>query len=475
MAAPIHASAIESSLDTRLHHSVPVRQDNEPRRGAGRPRKDYEQRTTLFDSVQDLKTALKEAIDNASQNSEPERVSCAFTLSLVATIECLWPRGPAGSFKTSNGTTPGGDAPTRSVYELCNIVDQKERLKWQRAAGKGIQKAVEDLDGFKYCFNNNWTSKDDDGCRFSYNCLDSLENSDRLVNGFKRTTPARRRPEAGTRGVRKPTYDCRGHVAVKFSGVRQIIEVVYKHTALHKTVAERAPPPRKSNPRKPSFRNTPAGREYFAKLSAAMERAFLPEDYQSPSEDDHTFFENAPTAKSTSAPNSRPRPRIMSRPPNPDNPQEGHGSSKSPNQPPSATKHRTGGPNKKTTAGQANGKKSAAGKTKIAEDASLSLADLLRQQMAEFESPTSTTQPPPIQRPQPYPALDFASLPYATPSAMPPYSQPWAPAPFAMSPPVPKPWEMPRPPNGQHQQHIGSQPSTNRNKSPSPDPWFPTR
>ncbi|KAH0302771.1 hypothetical protein KCU74_g18120, partial [Aureobasidium melanogenum] len=121
---------------------------------------------------------------------------------------------------------------------------------WQRAAAKGIVHQIQDLDGFKYCFNNNWSSKDDNGYRYSYTCLDSLENKDRHANGFRATNAATRRPGANTRGVRKPTYDCKGQIAVKFSAMRQSVEVVYKHHAIHKTVAERRPPPRKDSKRK---------------------------------------------------------------------------------------------------------------------------------------------------------------------------------------------------------------------------------
>ncbi|KAG9665873.1 hypothetical protein KCU76_g18187, partial [Aureobasidium melanogenum] len=84
----------------------------------------------------------------------------------------------------------------------------------------------------------------------SYTCLDSLENKDRHANGFRATNAATRRPGANTRGVRKPTYDCKGQIAVKFSAMRQSVEVVYKHHAIHKTVAERRPPPRKDSKRK---------------------------------------------------------------------------------------------------------------------------------------------------------------------------------------------------------------------------------
>lgn len=228
-----------------------------------RPRKDYTN-LDVFDSLEDLKTALRQYIDNATNETIPQYVSCAMTLALTATLPLKSPlEGPyaqggpnflpldvlAGETNDA-GDDAATNCPVKSIYDLVNITELKERQIWQRAAAKGIVTAVQDLDGFKYCFNNNWTSKDDDGYRYSYTCLDSLENKDRHANGFRATNAAKRRPGANTRGVRKPTYDCKGQIAVKFSGVRQSVEVVYKHHPIHKTVAERKPPPRKDAKRK---------------------------------------------------------------------------------------------------------------------------------------------------------------------------------------------------------------------------------
>lgn len=228
-----------------------------------RPRKDYTNLETLFDSLDDLKTALRQYMDNATAEAAPGYVSCAMTLSSHAILPLKSPlEGPyaqggpnflafdvldSSSISNDNNIPAPEMFPTRTVQDLVDIVELKERQIWQRAAAKGVVNAIQDLDGFKYCFNNNWTSKDDNGYRYSYTCLDSLENKDRHANGFRATNAAKRRPGANTRGVRKPTYDCKGQIAVKFSGVRQSVEVVYKHHPIHKTVAERRPPPRKDS------------------------------------------------------------------------------------------------------------------------------------------------------------------------------------------------------------------------------------
>lgn len=50
--------------------------------------------------------------------------------------------------------------------------------------------------------------------------------------------------------VVKPVYDCKGTLHVKFSAVKQNLEVQYKHIPIHKTYDERAPPPRRDSKRR---------------------------------------------------------------------------------------------------------------------------------------------------------------------------------------------------------------------------------
>jgi hypothetical protein len=49
--------------------------------------------------------------------------------------------------------------------------------------------------------------------------------------------------------VQKPVYDCKGIIAVKFSAVKQNLQVQYKHVPVHKSYEERAPPPRRGTNR----------------------------------------------------------------------------------------------------------------------------------------------------------------------------------------------------------------------------------
>jgi len=215
--------------------------------GPGKPRKDYTTAETSFDTLEDFKNALQQTLSNARQGDFTERISQAMTFSSSALLpidhnnQLTQPSPPRDDHDKTNTF--------KSVYELCDYEDQKERQKWQRGAARGLMAAVREVDGFKYSVNNIWASKDDKGYRFSYTCLDSLENKDRHANSLRRAAMQRVETPPHMR-ARKETYDCGGQVSVKFSGSRHIVEVIYKHTAVHTTVAERAPAPR------PNRRNT---------------------------------------------------------------------------------------------------------------------------------------------------------------------------------------------------------------------------
>ncbi|KAL9108441.1 MAG: hypothetical protein Q9227_006775 [Pyrenula ochraceoflavens] len=114
------------------------------------------------------------------------------------------------------------------------------RLK-QRAIARACMEAIARVDHYKYSYNNDWMSKEDQALRFSFFCNDSLWNKMRTVNAGKR--------RAGQR-AHKPVYDCKGYVSVKFSAVKQNLEVSYKHVPCHKTYDERAPPPRRDSKRR---------------------------------------------------------------------------------------------------------------------------------------------------------------------------------------------------------------------------------
>jgi hypothetical protein len=114
-------------------------------------------------------------------------------------------------------------------------------LKKQRVVSKQCILAIQGVDGFRYSFHNSWKSGEDNAYRFSYYCNDSLLNKDRVANG-----------KAGTKGRRatKPVYDCKGGITIKFSCIRQCVDVIYKHVPCHPTYLQRAPIPRKDAKRR---------------------------------------------------------------------------------------------------------------------------------------------------------------------------------------------------------------------------------
>jgi len=227
--------------------------------GPGKPRKDYTSAEASFETLDDFKNALQQALTDARQDDYTERISQSMTFSSSALLPIdhnnqLGQPSPPHDDQDQTNTF-------RSVYDLCDYEDQKERQKWQRGAARGLIAAVRDVDGFKYSVNNIWSSKDDKGYRFSYTCLDSLENKDRHANSLRKAamqqvdTPPHMR-------ARKETYDCGGQVSVKFSGARHIVEVIYKHTAVHTTVAERAPAPRSNRRDTDTLDQSPEHSEY---------------------------------------------------------------------------------------------------------------------------------------------------------------------------------------------------------------------
>jgi hypothetical protein len=128
-----------------------------------------------------------------------------------------------------------------SVIDALNQPDPKEQLRKQKSIAKSIVEAMADLDGFRYSFHNNWLSKEDEACRFSYYCNDSTLNKGRAAN-----------EGAGMEGKKKvkPVYDCKGAIWIKFSITKNNLEVQYRHIPVHKTYEERAPPPRRDSKRR---------------------------------------------------------------------------------------------------------------------------------------------------------------------------------------------------------------------------------
>ncbi|KXS96357.1 hypothetical protein AC578_3081 [Pseudocercospora eumusae] len=210
-----------------------------------------------FDSLDALSEALKSVVNSAAANAALQCSTVELRLSLNAVIPLVRPSiGPyaeggdhdlppefkTGFFDTSTsepGTEQGTQHPKAPVSAIINIVDPRGSQIVQRAASRGIQQVVQAVDGFRYSFNNAWAAKDGEGSRFSYICQDSMQNKDRHANGYTRVMKHLKDPGGAERGPRKPTYDCKGSISVKFSTNRQSCDVYYRHLAIHETVAAR--------------------------------------------------------------------------------------------------------------------------------------------------------------------------------------------------------------------------------------------
>lgn len=217
---------------------------------------DRHQQVEVHNTVNDLKLALRQSIAHATRGIEPEKLCQTFVLHADALLPIRFP--PEQHRRSRNGDTPLSST-AWTVADLCKLAETKERRSWQRGAARGLLLVVQEVDGFKYTVNNNWSSKDDAGFRFSYTCLDSKENKDRQANCDRRMSNNPEDPDtsmqveststsliennntpAEPRGIRKVTYDCKGQVAVKFSGARNVVELVYRHTALHDSTKNQA-------------------------------------------------------------------------------------------------------------------------------------------------------------------------------------------------------------------------------------------
>lgn len=143
---------------------------------------------------------------------------------------------------------PLKNCPNATVDCILNIADTDVRSIIQRAASRGLVQRIVNLDGYKYMFNNFWTSRvDGDGLRFSYTCRDSLQNKDRYAHVPARATTAApaQRNEGVLKRRTKESWDCKGSISIKFSQTVGAIIIQYRHAAIHPTHAERKRPPRK--------------------------------------------------------------------------------------------------------------------------------------------------------------------------------------------------------------------------------------
>lgn len=212
----------------------------------------------VYGSLQELTSALRGEIDECAKSEVPDLTTCELSISEDATLPLLRPAiGPYADggehdlppeykidWTVGDEGFPGLDMalPRAAVSLILAAGVGQPRQIVQRAASRAIVQSLEATDGFKYSFNNAWSAKDEEGLRYSYICQDSMQNKDRHANGFTKTQ--KHLKGEGERGPRKPTYDCKGSISVKFSAIRRRIDVYYRHYAIHSSVADRKAPAR---------------------------------------------------------------------------------------------------------------------------------------------------------------------------------------------------------------------------------------
>jgi hypothetical protein len=200
---------------------------------------DEEDRAETQTQSQDTSQQLDDAHAAQPENGTSEAQQSASTSTPQQT-----PNKPA----VPEPEDPLKNCPNATVDCILNIADTDVRAIIQRAASRGLVQRIVNMDGFKYMFNNFWTSRvDGDGLRFSYICRDSLQNKDRFAHVPARpTTAAPSQLRAAAPRRTKESWDCKGSISIKFSQAVGAIIIQYRHAAIHPTHASRKRPPRKS-------------------------------------------------------------------------------------------------------------------------------------------------------------------------------------------------------------------------------------
>ena len=192
-------------------------------------------------SMESMEAQLRDHIANPTGLAEHTTLEFIFPTSAAFMVSSGDHQGAKDAYKAKPAHYQTLNRTAISVIDALSQIDPKEQLKKQKAIAKAIVAAAQQVDGYRYSFHNNWVSKEDEACRFSYYCNDSTLNKGRAAN-----------EGAGMAGKRKvkPVYDCNGILHIKFSVTKQNLEVLYRHVPVHKTYEERAPPPRRDSKRR---------------------------------------------------------------------------------------------------------------------------------------------------------------------------------------------------------------------------------
>lgn len=222
--------------------------------------------------VEDMISQLKDYLAHPSEQPEHTTVIMSFpkTAAFMVPKREEIPPQELGK-RPQHMYSPFNKTAVSAMDALHESKDPKEQAEVQRLISKALADGVQQADGYRYSFHNSWLSREDKANRFSYYCNDSILNKGRAANEGAAMV------RNGVK-VRKQVYDCQGNACIKFSVTKMSLEVHYKHIPLHKTYAERAPPPRRDSKRRRLMEIYQPGlltkvRDYKSKTSAPKTKA----------------------------------------------------------------------------------------------------------------------------------------------------------------------------------------------------------
>lgn len=233
-------ASVAAPSNEELYHE---RWEKTPRQ-RGRQAKDPNAEYIRFDckDIDDFQTCLSEYLQAPTAPAEHATIEFHFPVTSAFMVYTRDFKRDSSTMWTSADVPDLMRKTAVSVMEVLQPTENaKDQIVRQKAVARTIVEAIQRADGFRYSFHNNWMSREDRAHRFSFFCNDSTLNKGRAANGG-----------VGTEGraKKKPVYDCKGLIAVKFSITKNNLEVHYRHVPVHKTYEERAPLPRKESKRR---------------------------------------------------------------------------------------------------------------------------------------------------------------------------------------------------------------------------------
>ncbi|KAJ9666978.1 hypothetical protein H2201_002811 [Coniosporium apollinis] len=153
-------------------------------------------------NVEGLVSSFQWLVDNATSSLIPDAVTCQFILGVDAVVEIratsngtpsfltLIQKQPESQADNADGKSPDLENPPEKKFTvsvasaLAAFGDDAERLKTQRALARAIVEAIQDVDGYRYFEKQVWGTKGQNGCRFRFPCVDSLQNRERAANRY---------------------------------------------------------------------------------------------------------------------------------------------------------------------------------------------------------------------------------------------------------------------------------------------------